>query len=48
MLIDVNGDAGINLSDAVYMLTYLFQGGPAPVGGTGCKRIEGCENVCGG
>jgi len=27
---DVNGDGGLDLSDAIYLLTHLFQGGPAP------------------
>ena len=28
---NTNGDADTDLSDAVYLLTFLFQGGPAPV-----------------
>ena len=28
---DVNGSGRIDLSDAVYLLSFLFQGGPAPV-----------------
>ena len=28
---DVNGDNGLDLSDAIYLLTHLFQGGPAPL-----------------
>jgi hypothetical protein len=28
---DVNGDNGLDLSDAIYLLTFLFQGGPAPL-----------------
>ena len=27
---DVNGDNTIDLSDAIYLLAHLFQGGPAP------------------
>ena len=27
---DVNGDNGLDLSDAIYLLGHLFQGGPAP------------------
>ena len=28
---DVNGDNSLDLSDAIYLLTFLFQGGPSPV-----------------
>jgi hypothetical protein len=28
---DVNGDAALNLTDAIHLLQHLFQGGPAPV-----------------
>jgi len=28
---DVNGDGSLNLTDAIYLLQHLFQGGPAPV-----------------
>jgi hypothetical protein len=28
---DCNGDGALNLTDAVYLLQHLFQGGPAPV-----------------
>ena len=27
---DVNGDGSLDLSDAIYLLSHLFQGGPAP------------------
>ena len=27
---DVNGDNSLDLSDAIYLLAHLFQGGPAP------------------
>jgi hypothetical protein len=27
---DANGSGGINISDAVFMITYIFSGGPAP------------------
>lgn len=42
---DVNGDGSIDLSDAVYILLYLFEGGPKPVsagsvGDTGTDYIE--------
>ena len=47
-LLNANGDEGLDLSDAVYFLTFLFLGGPAPAAGTGCIEIEGCPNLCGG
>ena len=28
---DVNGDNGLDLSDAIYLLSFLFQGGPAEI-----------------
>ena len=28
---DVNGDGGIDISDPIYLLAYLFEGGPEPV-----------------
>jgi hypothetical protein len=42
----VNDDVGVDVSDALYILLFLFQDGPAPVLGTSCVRIEGCPNVC--
>ena len=35
---DVNGDGARNLSDAVYLLSWLFRNGPAPVP-TECPRV---------
>jgi sulfatase modifying factor 1 len=43
---DGNGDGGIDLSDAIYMLTHLFQGGDGPVDfcfAVGPK-VDGCAN----
>ncbi len=28
---DASGDEAINISDAVYLINYIFRGGPAPV-----------------
>ena len=47
-LFDLNGDAGVNVSDAVHLLGYLFKAGPAPARGTSCVRVVGCPQACGG
>ena len=39
---DCNEDGGIDLSDAIYKLAFLFQGGPSPVQGSGCIDIPDC------
>ena len=28
---DINGDCGVNLDDAYYLVLWMFQGGPAPI-----------------
>lgn len=35
-LCDVNGNGGANLADVVYLVNYLFKGGPAPVNSDVC------------
>jgi hypothetical protein len=45
-LSDVDGSQVVDLSDAVYLLLYLFRAEPAPVLGTQCMPIEGCPTVC--
>ena len=45
-VLDVNGDLGVNLADAVYTLNYLFSAGPAPALGTNCQTVTGCFAVC--
>jgi hypothetical protein len=37
---DVNGDNSLDLSDAIYLLSHLFQGGPAPVPCPGNPETE--------
>jgi len=46
---DVNGDNGLDLSDAIYLLTHLFQGGDPPVpcpGGGDCTQFEANLATC--
>jgi hypothetical protein len=43
---NVNGDASVNLTDAIYILSYLFQSGPAPKLGARCIPIVGCPDAC--
>jgi len=43
----VNGDAAFNVSDIVYLASYLFTGGPPPVQGTACFDVPsayGCPD----
>jgi hypothetical protein len=41
---DVNGDDALDLSDAIYLLTHLFQGGPAPIACPVLGSPEVCDN----
>ena len=45
-LYDVNGDRGVNASDAISLLHYLFGGGAPPALGRECVRIRGCPDLC--
>ena len=45
-LFDVNGDSSFDLSDAIYLLGYLFQGGPGPGLGDECLRLADCLDAC--
>ena len=40
---DVNADGGLHLSDAVYLLAFLFQGGPMP---HSCPSTGPTEDDC--
>jgi hypothetical protein len=46
-LLDLNGDAILNLVDVLHLLNYLVRSGPPPSPSTTCFRIEGCPNACG-
>ncbi len=46
LLLDVNGDAGLDLSDVVFVLFHVFAGGPPPAAGADCAPVEGCADAC--
>ena len=43
---DLNGDAGVDIADPIFLLLHLFTGGSPPVLGTECIRVAGCVEVC--
>ena len=43
---DVNGDGARDITDAIYLLSHLFLGGPAHSAGESCTRIVGCPDLC--
>lgn len=43
---DLNGDLAVNVSDVLFGLAYLFQAGPAPIGGLECEEHAGCDSAC--
>jgi len=45
-VLDVDANGELQVTDVIYLLGYLFQGGPAPANGTDCVRLEGCPNLC--
>ncbi len=46
LLLDSDGNQSVDLTDAIYILAYLFRSGPEPVLGTSCVRMEGCPDAC--
>ena len=46
LLLDSDGNGRVELTDALYVLSYLFRSGPAPAPGSSCVRIEGCPDAC--
>ena len=47
-LLDINGDGQLGLTDAVYELGFLFQGGAPPALGRDCVPIAACPDACAG
>ncbi len=45
-LLDSNGDAGVDISDAVHLLIHIFAGGPPPAAGAGCVSFPTCPGWC--
>ncbi len=46
LLLDMNNDIRVDVSDVVHLLTYLFLSGPSPFRGEDCQRFVGCPNRC--
>ena len=46
VLLDLNADHAVNLSDAIHVLSYLFRRGPPPVLGVDCQRVTECPDAC--
>jgi len=46
MVLDVTGDGGVDISDAIRLLGYLFVQGEPPALGAGCVPVAGCEDRC--
>lgn len=45
-LLDLDGNARAEVTDAIYALRYLFASGPSPALGERCVRIPGCPSAC--
>ena len=45
-LFDANGDGGLDITDAVSVLNFLFLSGPLPARGIQCLPMVGCREVC--
>jgi len=46
LVLDINGDRRLDITDPIHLLNFLFRRGVAPAQGTDCVRIEGCANSC--
>jgi hypothetical protein len=45
-LLDADGNGELNITDAIHVLAFLFQGGPAHALGESCVPIAGCPDAC--
>jgi hypothetical protein len=43
---NANGDSDINVGDAVYIISYVFKGGPAPIPYATCSGDANCDCQC--
>ena len=44
--LDLNGDGGMDVSDAIILLTHAVVGGPPPVQGVDCIVVPFCPGPC--
>jgi hypothetical protein len=47
LLTDADGSGKVDLTDAVFLLDYLFRGGSTPALGSSCVPTVGCPDACG-
>lgn len=45
-VLDWDGNAKVDLADALASLRYLFQEGPTHIAGRACTAFEGCQEAC--
>ena len=46
LLLDIDSSSRVDITDAIYLLSYLFLDGSAPRLGTTCVPIPGCPDQC--
>ncbi len=46
IIFDNDGSGEVNVTDVIYLLAYLYQGGPGPTRGTECIAAPDCETNC--
>ncbi len=46
VILDINGDASVNLTDGVHLLLWMFQRGDPPALGTSCVPLVDCPDLC--
>jgi hypothetical protein len=45
-LLDLDTSGDVDITDAIFLLSYLYQSGAPPAHGTACFGIQGCRDAC--